>query len=225
MSEKKRRRLSAVTPAMCGDTKTFARSTRGESTGSGSGSKTSRHATMSPRCRRARSAAPSTTLPRETLTNTHPGRSSSSSSGPSIPSVRGGVRHEDEDDVALEDLFEGPELDPVGLGQCPRDERVEDPHLDLEGTQQLDEAPAQVAEADQADPLVAQLGAVEARARALATGTKAFSWAIMRRKLAPALRSPTRARPSAHSAAGHDEPWLVSTTRTPRAWPASMSRR
>ena len=57
ISEKKRRRLSSVTPAMCGERNTFGRSRKGESSGSGSGSKTSRQAMTSPRCRRSRSAA------------------------------------------------------------------------------------------------------------------------------------------------------------------------
>ena len=76
-----------------------------------------------------------------------------------------GERYEDEDDVTAEDSRQGSELDSAWFGQLSRDEGVVDPHFDLERPQELDQVTTQVAEADQADPLVAQLGTIEARAR------------------------------------------------------------
>ena len=54
--------------AVCGVAKTFGRSRIGESSGNGSGSKTSRQAVIRPPLRRSMSAALSTICPRETLT-------------------------------------------------------------------------------------------------------------------------------------------------------------
>ena len=75
--------------------------------------------------------------------------------------------HQDKDDVAGEDLGERADRDTERLGDLHRDERVVGQGVDAERAKQLDEAPCDVSEPDHPDALARQLGAVEARPRAL----------------------------------------------------------
>ena len=86
---KKRGPPAAFTPAICGVRKTLGRSRTGESTGIGSGSKTSRLAMSLPSRSFAISASVWTIAPRDTLTNTASSRIRPNSRAPSIPLVAG----------------------------------------------------------------------------------------------------------------------------------------
>src|SRR6202012_3822026 len=136
MSSKNRRRLSSVTPATCGDRKTLGRSMMGESTGIGSGSKTSRQAMTSPSASRASRASLSTK----------------------------GHRDQREDDVAVHDGGQRTERDAVSVSEVPGYEGVEGHDVGPEGLKQLGQPPGQVTETDHADPIAAELGPVITRA-------------------------------------------------------------
>ena len=71
------------------------------------------------------------------------------------------VREQDEHHVAVEDALERAEGDVVSLGELPGRIRVERHGIHVEGPEQLHQTPREMAEADQADALVAQLGFLE----------------------------------------------------------------
>ena len=185
--------------------------------GIGSGSKTSRQAMMSPRLRRARSARAVDDLATrdvdEHAARARAGRAPRPRASPRSPAVSG----------TRTKTTSHPSTSRAARTRLRRSRRTPS---GTNGSKTRHSRPGRAGAARSDDHRYSRSRSgrracgsarpVEARTGALADGRKAFSWAIMRRKLAPALRSPTRARPSAHSAVGHDEPWLVSTTRTPR---------
>ena len=157
---------------MCGVTKTFGNSTSGESGGSGSGSTVSIGGTAT-----SFAYAPDGRIfvgRKQGVRVDHfpAGDVDEDASGTKVCQLGGtdhapgsrGQRHQDEDDVRLEHLVERAEHDSVGLGQLPRAVRIEHANVDVERPQQLDQATRDVAEADHADPLVAELGGFVARA-------------------------------------------------------------
>ena len=133
-------RHAAPLPVMWGVMKTFGSWRIGLSTGIGSGSKTSRPAVMSPRLSRSISAAESTTAPRETLTNTEPDGSRSSSGLPSMPRVAGvsGTR-QTTTSVARQDPVQRRQPHPEHVRDLFRDVRIVDADVAVERTQELDQ--------------------------------------------------------------------------------------
>ena len=157
--------------------------------------------------------------PRDTLTNTLPGRSQASSLAPIIRSCRAsGAQREHH--VAIHHRGQRAEGYPVRAGQLPRHERIEGHDIDVEGPEQLGQPPGEVAEANHSDTLAAELGPVVTRARSRPDAAgEGGPWAMIRRNSAPALRRPIKARASPHSAVGHDDACEVSMTSRPAARP------
>ena len=203
----------------------MGRSRTGESRGTGSGSKTSRTgddvAALQACQERGRLDDLAARDVHENRTRTE-GRARRAES---IPSVVGVCGTRTNTTSAGQDCLEPSERDAVGLGQLPGHERVDDGDLDLERPKQLHEASCEVPKPDHADALAGQLRAVVPGTGTLGERERVCLCVIISLKNAPALRSPTSARPSAHSAVGQDEACEVSTTRTPRSCAAAMSSR